>query len=144
MKRKTLFRILAVMTTALIFSNSLKTAEVSSQTSGGIVDVILRILSWFDYYADPESMQNIVRKTAHFLEFSLQGFLLSGCFSRSFRKKSVYVLFLGLLTACTDEYLQLFFEGRGSQIQDVFLDFFGTAWGLVFSGIVDFIRRKML
>lgn len=142
MNRKNIFRILAVFVTVFIFSNSLKTAEVSSQSSGVIVGIIMRILDWFNYHIDPDVLQNIVRKAAHFLEFCLQGICLSGCFSRSFREKAVYVLLFGLLTACTDEFLQLYFEGRGSQIQDVFLDFFGTSGGLVFSGIFEYIRRK--
>lgn len=144
MSKRTVFRILTVFVTAFILSNSLKTAEVSSESSGRIVGMIIRFCDWLGHSIGTDNLQHIVRKTAHFLEFSLQGFLLSGCFSRSFREKAVYVLFLGLLTACTDEYLQLFFAGRGSQIQDVFLDFSGTVGGLVFSGFIEYIRRKLI
>lgn len=144
MNRKTIFRILTIFVTVFILSNSFKTAEVSSESSGRIVGIIIRFCEWIGYNINTDNLQHIVRKTAHFLEFSLQGFLLSGCFSRSFRERVVYVLFFGLLTACTDEFVQLFFDGRGGQIQDVFLDFCGTAWGLVFSGIIEYIRRKRI
>ncbi|MBE7015385.1 MAG: VanZ family protein [Ruminococcaceae bacterium] len=142
MNKKVVFRILTVLATAFIFSNSLKTAESSAQSSGNLVKIFDWFLGLFAYHPDINTLQNIVRKTAHFLEFSLQGFLLCGSFSGKFKEKTVYVLFFGLLTACVDEYLQLFFEGRGSQIQDVFIDFAGTAWGLVFCGAIDYLWRK--
>lgn len=144
MNRKVIFRVLAILATAFIFSNSLKTAELSAQSSGRLVRIFEWFFGLFSYHPDVDTLQNIVRKTAHFLEFSLQGFLVCGSFSVRFRERAVHVLFFGLMTACVDEYLQLFFEGRGSQIQDVFIDFAGTLWGLVFFGITDYIRRKRL
>lgn len=142
MNRKVIFRILTVLATAFIFSNSLKTAELSAQSSGNLVKIFEWFLGLFSYHPDVDTLQNIVRKSAHFLEFSLQGFLLCGSFSGKLKEKAIYVLFFGLMTACIDEYLQLFFEGRGSQIQDVFIDFAGALWGLVFFGIIDYIWRK--
>lgn len=143
MKREWIFRILAVFVTAFIFSNSLKPAAASAEESGMIVAVLSRIFGWLGKSPDFDTMQNIVRKTAHFLEFALQGTLLLGCFRGKIRDVVIYVLFLGLLTGCVDEFLQLFFEGRGSQIQDVFIDFAGTIGGATFGSAVCFLTRRI-
>ena len=142
MSKINIFRILAVLTTLFIFSNSLKTASISSEESGRIVMIVSWILEQFGKIVDPEVLQNIVRKVAHFAEFGLQGFLLFGCFDRKAKDRIVYVLFLGLFTACTDEFLQLFSEGRGSQIQDVFIDFAGTVAGFLFGCILWSVWRR--
>jgi len=143
MKNKIIFRVLTILVTLFIFSNSLKTAQVSSAESGTFVDILRAILGWIGKDADYGTLQNIVRKTAHLAEFALQGCLLLGCFSGRIRDRLIYVLFFGLLTSCTDEFLQLFFEGRGSQIQDVFIDFAGTVVGLWFGSIVTCVKRRI-
>ena len=79
----------------------------------------------------PDIAVVIVRQSAHILEFALQVFLLAGCFSGIFKKRIIYVLFFGLMTACIDEFIQLFPEGRSAMIQDVFFDFTGTVLGLL-------------
>lgn len=142
MKKRNVFRILAVLATLFIFSNSLKPANLSSEDSGRIVAVVSWFLELFGKSADRAVLQNIVRKIAHFAEFGLQGTLLLGCFDKKLWDRVVYVLFFGLLTACTDEFLQLFAEGRGSQIQDVFIDFAGTAAGILFGCAVWYVWRR--
>jgi len=115
--------------TAFIFWNSAQPAVLSSQSSGGIVAVLRRLLANFGIYADFGLTEKIVRKTAHIIEFLVQAMLIAGCFSGKYRKRVVYILFLGLLTACTDEYIQLFADGRAGLISDIFIDFGGTALG---------------
>ena len=144
MKKKTIYRILTILITLFIFSNSLKTAQVSSQESGRFVEILNWLLALFGKSVDSGALQTVVRKTAHILEFTLQGFLLFGCFSGNFRDRLIYVLFFGILTACTDEFLQLFCEGRSGQVQDIFIDFAGTCLGTCFDGAVSYIRRKII
>ena len=83
-----------------------------------------------------------MRKAAHFCEYALEGFLLQlgvRLFSRKLRFLSWPAL-LGLLTALADETIQLFFDGRGSQVTDVWIDFAGVLTGmtaaLVLSGLL--------
>lgn len=77
--------------------------------------------------------EHYIRKLAHFCEFALLGLLLCRSFS-AFGVKNFaatgYILFLGLLTAVIDEYIQSFSPGRGSMVKDVLLDFAGVfcAW----------------
>lgn len=139
MKKKHLFAALAVAMTAFIFRNSARPADISAQTSGGIVDFLLRLLSYIGVYADYDVMQKIVRKTAHIAEFAVHAALIAESFSGKYKKRVVYILFLGLLTACTDEYIQLFSEGRAGLVTDIFIDFGGTAAGTALCGI---FRRR--
>lgn len=135
MKRKIPFIIATVLATLFIFYNSLQSKEVSFETSSFFADIVSKILKFFGTSPDSETIVHFVRKSAHVAEFLLQGILLSCCFSVPFKRRIIYILFFGLLTACADEYIQLFSEGRGSMIQDVFVDFFGTVAATVISGL---------
>ena len=126
--------------TAFIFWNSARPAAESAQSSGRIVAIVTRVLSYFGVYANYDTMQKIVRKAAHIAEFVVQSVLISGSFSGKYRKRIVYILFFGLLTACTDEYIQLFSDGRAGLIGDVFIDFSGTVLGMSACGI--FRKRR--
>ena len=84
-------------------------------------------------FKDRGMATHYVRKFAHFAEFFAQGAALSGAiFSVKYYKNFIYVLLTGLFTACIDEHIQLFFEGRSAQISDVFVDFSGTALSVIF------------
>lgn len=69
---------------------------------------------------------HIVRKLAHFCEYALEGFLLTLClrvYTRHFFVHISWPILGGLLTALTDETIQMFSDGRSSQLTDVWLDF---------------------
>ena len=118
-----------------IFSNSLQIAEVSEGSSGrvlGLMQGVLRRLG-LPGAADRLTM-HIVRKLAHFSEYMLEGFLLMLClrvYTRHFFKHVSWPILGGLLTALTDETIQLFVPGRSGQITDVWIDFSGVLTGLV-------------
>ena len=118
-----------------IFSNSLQIAEVSEGSSGrvlGLMQGILRRLG-LPGAADRLTM-HIVRKLAHFSEYMLEGFLLMLClrvYTRHFFKHVSWPILGGLLTALTDETIQLFVPGRSGQVTDVWIDFSGVLTGLV-------------
>lgn len=130
-----------------ILSNSLKPASVSGPDSQSIVDVINRFFD--NINIDIALTNHILRKTAHFAEFSLLGVILCSTF-RVFTKtpyKNIFtILFIGLSTAVADETVQLFVEGRGSQVSDVLLDFAGvltgTALTLLFFIVIAAHKRK--
>ena len=118
-----------------IFSNSLQIAEVSEGSSGrvfGLMQGVLRRLG-LPGTADRLTM-HIVRKLAHFSEYMLEGFLLMLClrvYTRHFFKHVSWPILGGLLTALTDETIQLFVPGRSGQVTDVWIDFSGVLTGLV-------------
>lgn len=106
---------LIVLTLIFIFSASLKTADQSSVQSE-------LVRSKLSYIFDKIPLD--VRKIAHLAEFALLGtectvFVL-------LNKKSIKdCVFFGLITAFTDETLQLFSQGRGASITDMHIDLCG-------------------
>lgn len=122
--------VLAVLMTAFIFANSMQNAEASSNLSMGL----LRILSFLHI------SEFALRKTAHFTEFSLEGFFLKGTFKK---KTAVFPLFWGLAAALTDETIQIFSLGRASKVSDVWIDFGGIIFGNIAFVIITAVIRKI-
>lgn len=83
---------------------------------------------------------HIVRKLAHFTEYTLEGACLAFLvysFAIIIKKKHFLFAFLGgVLTALCDEGIQLFALGRSAQLSDVCLDSLGVLFGLVLSHII--------
>ena len=139
-----IFLILWILATVFIFTNSMQVAEVSSEKSGKIVFLLEKLCSLLNL----ESTENLtfyVRKGAHMFEFFLQSCMLSGFFilgGKRYTERVIYVLFAGLFTACVDEFIQLFFDGRSGMIQDVFVDFTGVFAGAAVGLILWRFRQK--
>ncbi len=142
MKRRIPFIIATIITTFFIFNNSLQSAEVSAESSGRLVNILADILGLVKVYPKRELLVLFVRKTAHIAEFTLHGILLANCFEMQYKRRIIYILFFGLLTACIDEYIQLFSFGRAGMVQDIFVDFAGTVIGTAIAGISYKFRRK--
>ena len=114
-----------------IFRNSMQTGEVSSARSQAVTALVNGFLGKFGL--GPLS-EHIIRKLAHFSEFMLEGFLLMLClrvYTRRFVRHISWPILGGLLTALTDETIQMFSDGRSSQITDVWLDFSGVLTGIL-------------
>ena len=114
-----------------IFRNSMQTGEVSSARSQAVTTLVNGFLGKFGL--GPLS-EHIIRKLAHFCEYLLEGFLLMLClrvYTRHFFKHVSWPILGGLLTALTDETIQLFVPGRSGQVTDVWIDFSGVLTGLV-------------
>ncbi len=135
MKKRYIFIVLTVLMTAFIFWNSSKPAVESTNDSNIFVGFFCALLSRFGVKAEFGIMEVIVRKSAHITEFVIHAMLLAGCFTGKLKKRIIYILFFGLLTACTDEFIQLFPEGRAGLVADIFIDFGGTAIGTGISGL---------
>lgn len=131
MKKQPFFIIATILATLFIWGNSIMSANYSDIGSDTIVSVIEKVAKVAGGSVCRKETAVLVRKSAHVLEFALQGFLLAGCFLGVFKKRIIYVLFFGLMTACIDEFIQLFSDGRSSMIQDVFFDFSGALLGLL-------------
>lgn len=142
MKKRVIFIIAAIFATLFIFYNSVQPADASNQSSGVFVDAITNAIKEAGHSPRRLYITVAVRKLAHILEFALQSFLITCCFSTPFRNRIIYVLFLGLMTGCVDEYLQLFITGRSSMIQDVFVDLLGTIIGIFAFGFLLRIQKR--
>ena len=158
LRRKTVWVVAAwtvvILWMAFIFSMSAEPAEQSDKTSGGVAEVILRIIvPGFDELPSQEraqmidGIQHFVRKSAHFLGYTLMGVLLCIAFSGhfdDFRITSVSAFAVGASYAASDELHQRFVPGRSGEIRDVLLDSAGVATGILISFLFVLIvkRRK--
>ena len=120
---------------AFIFSNSMAVATVSTDSSGRVLAWMRIILRRLGQPGLAEHLtMHIVRKLAHFCEYTLEGFLLMLCmrvYSRHPLRHITVPMLGGVLTALTDETIQLFSEGRSSQVTDVWLDSAGVLAGIL-------------
>lgn len=118
-----------------IFSNSMAVADVSSVSSGRVLQLLQAVLRRLGMPGLAQRLtMHLVRKMAHFCEYTLEGFLLMLCmrvYSRRPLRHITVPMLAGVLTALTDETIQLFSEGRSSQVTDVWLDSAGVLAGIL-------------
>ena len=136
--------LLVLLTLAFIWGNSLLPRTESQEISRGLLAELCAALEHVGMHLDPQN-DHWLRKLAHFGEFGMLGAEL-GLLLCLNRRQSVqgYVncAFAGLAVAVTDEALQLI-SNRGSQVQDVLLDFAGFLTGLLLCGLLcGIIGRK--
>ena len=141
-KRRIALLIAIILTLAFIWGNSLLNREQSSDESAWMLQLVSPVLELF--VGKGRVTEHLVRKLAHFAEFALLGFELFFWFS-GVREKQKDVLLLamshGLFAALTDETIQLF-SARGSQVQDVWLDFAGATTGALAALLITVLIRK--
>ncbi|MEG1997719.1 MAG: VanZ family protein, partial [Clostridiales bacterium] len=81
-----------------------------------------------------ENFQWLIRKAAHFSEYTL----LAALFMQAFKSPRItrhqqqfYALLSTILYAISDELHQLFIPGRACQIQDILIDSSGAVLGII-------------
>ena len=86
----------------------------------------------------------IIRKLAHYLEYTLLGALLSNAFYQTSGKQKPFIsLICGALYAASDEYHQLFVDGRAGRVFDVFIDCLGVVSGILFFFALSFLINRL-
>ena len=136
----------------MIFWFSAQDGATSGQLSGGITEKVVEVVEPdYDSLPEPEqqtlfdAVQFAVRKSAHFSEYALLGFLLRLlCASYALRRGGLVAWLCGTGYAATDELHQWFVAARSAMWQDVCLDSSGVLAGvLLATGIlVLFAYRK--
>ena len=120
---------------AFIFSNSMAVADVSSVSSGRVLQLLQAVLRRLGMPGLAQRLtMHIVRKMAHFCEYLLEGFLLMLCmrvYSRRPLRHITVPMLAGVLTAMADETIQIYSPGRSSQVTDVWLDSAGVLAGIL-------------
>ncbi len=133
------FTLLCVATLIWIFSNSLRTAEESSEQSAGVVEIVqevARVIAPDSAIAnatgeDYDALHSVIRTVAHFLEFAWLGFLLICCW-RSYTDKKIWAVLpaaLVVIVPVLDEVLQSFTGGRAAEWKDIAVDIAGGVVG---------------
>lgn len=136
------------LTVLFIFSRSLANTEKSQEESDAVKEVVEPILS--PVVGEENVSDKLIRKLAHFTEFSWLGAELSVLlwWWRSRRPQTyLNITFFAVLIALCDETIQIFTD-RGPQIQDVWIDIAGAVFGfaivLSIRGVVCWITRRHL
>ncbi len=117
---------------AIIFTLSACSAEKSDQQSGFLVNIVT---SMFPGVTDIDLTTTIIRKTAHFLEYALLGFLLARAYDKNvkFAKQSPKMIIMAVVTAAlystSDEIHQIFVPGRSCEFRDICIDTIGATLG---------------
>lgn len=124
--------ILTLCVVAFIFMHSLTPATLSAEESGAVTDWLSKLLPF-------QLTDHIVRKLAHFTEYSVLGFVTSFTVYSFFKKPTggIFIkLFFTLFIAVIDETIQLNISGRSGQVTDVLLDFSGAVTGIIISTLL--------
>lgn len=134
---------LSLLIMVFIFSMSAQDAETSSNTSGGLIESVIRFfdkgfaeLSQIEQEEYVGKFQFIVRKLAHFSVYLALGFTLSAGM-QTFVKLRVFVrtlfaFIIGVLYAILDEIHQIFVPGRSCELRDMLIDSSGILIGSLF------------
>lgn len=121
---------------AFIFYNSTENGVQSSARSGSATEFINGFLE--ELGMGPVTEHGI-RKSAHFLEYAMEGcllLLLLWAYGLPLLRHFGWGLLGGVLTALTDESIQLFTSGRAGQVADVWLDTGGVFFGMLATGLL--------
>lgn len=142
-RRKIVTTILLCLCIAFIWHNSLEGAELSGNRSLKLT----RTLN--DWFLDGSHMilaETVVRKLAHFLEYALEGTLVTSviwAYELKIHRYVCQVVLAGVLTALIDETFQLFMEGRAASVGDVWIDMFGFISGVLAGVLWMLVRSKI-
>jgi len=143
-KRQTICVGLLVLNIAFIWGNSLMPAQISSAISGFVRDLLAGL---FEGGGQQEEQMGdgLLRKLAHFMEFTCLGMLSCWYIGMQVRKLFWIPLIPGIAVACIDELIQCFVPGRGPRITDVGIDALGVLLGvmIIYFGSDFLLKRRM-
>ena len=124
--KKNINIILLIIWMLIIFVMSSFNGESSANQSNFIVKIISEIFS----ISNINYLSFIIRKLAHFTEYFILGILVINNFKKINKKIIFGSIIFCMLYAFTDEFHQLFVNGRSGQIIDVLIDSFGSMCGI--------------
>lgn len=124
--RKNICLLLIVGCLGFIWINSFFPADISSGLSG-TAERILRAIFGETF----PITEGVLRKLAHGAEYAAFGMAISAFLFEKLTKKLSLIGFCGLGAAVLDETIQLFSEGRASQVKDIWIDFSGFTAGVI-------------
>ncbi len=147
------FTIIVIAIMAFIFFQSALPADLSSEESGRVVDLIVRLFQGVAPI-DRETLVFIVRKGAHFAEYMILGGFLVPAVKEWMAvdttpvpvvRERITAWLAGTLYAMTDEIHQSFVPGRSCELRDMGIDSCGVLAGvLVVSLVIWFKEHRSL
>lgn len=144
------FLIFAVIWMIIVFIFSSQPADTSQNTSLNltkrIVNVFFNNKSSIEKEQITEKLDPYIRKLAHYTLYAIGGILIANyinTYNIKDKNKIIYSICIGATYACTDEFHQLFVEGRSGQLTDVLIDSLGVATGVCIFLCVITIFKKL-
>lgn len=147
---KIIFGILVFIWMAIVFYFSNQPADTSTNTSGNTIRAIINIFPNIRNLEETEkeeivsNLQPIVRKLAHFSIYTLGGILIYNfinTYDIKNKRKIIYSFVIGGVYAITDEFHQLFIQGRSCEIRDICIDSSGVLLGILI--MISIIKNTM-
>jgi len=143
-KRLRLCSALLIANLIIIWGNSLLPGDVSGAISDAVKAILMPIVElFFPGTGSSGGGGGLLRKVAHFTEFTCLGMCLSWLLAMLGKHRALPLLF-GFLTACVDETIQAFVPGRNPSPVDVAIDTSGVITGMIllFAGYYIYKKRK--
>jgi VanZ family protein len=145
MKRYLPFILILVMVAAIIGSSLIDSpsSNVPSVRIASFIAKVLRLLG--DQDNSVATINIVIRKLAHFMEYLILTLLLTIGFSNAVKKQG-WAFFISAVTAgfvsLVDEAFIQAVSGRNSSLFDIFVDFFGIGAGLVVFAMMLWLNVK--
>lgn len=127
-RRLRLCTCLLICILTFIWGNSLMPGEISGAISDWVKEILANILPIGP--EEDDGSGHLVRKLAHFTEFTALGATLGWLFGM-WNKGKMPAFAYGVLAASIDETIQRFVPDRGPSVWDVCLDSCGVLTGIV-------------
>lgn len=142
-RKKRISWILMIVWMLVIFIMSNQPGEISSKQSN-LVLYIFNLVGINLSKSLGEFATLVVRKVAHFSEYMILLFFVYNVlkFYMDKTKAKVIGLLIVFLYACTDEFHQLFVEGRAGQFKDVLIDTSGGLGGVLITYVFEKINSN--
>lgn len=126
-KRLRLCTALLICNLVFIWGNSLLPGEISGAFSDWVKSILAKL---FSMRLEPHTGRGLLRKLAHFSEFTALGMCLAWLHGM-LQKGKLRPFFWGVLAASVDETIQRFVPDRGPSVKDVCIDAAGVLTGII-------------
>ena len=149
--KKTISIMSLILWMIIIFSFSSADANKSTGTSDKVITTMIEIKDKITDQETPISEKEIivknssfyVRKIAHITEYLILGLLMFNALKQFNILNIYYAIILCVLYSCTDEFHQLFINGRSGSFRDVLIDTIGILLGTYLYKILIIKKKKV-
>lgn len=149
--KKTISIVSLILWMIIIFSFSSADANKSTGTSDKVITTMIEIKDKITDQETPISEKEIivknssfyVRKIAHITEYLILGLLMFNALKQFNILNIYYSIILCVLYSCTDEFHQLFINGRSGSFRDVLIDTIGILLGTYLYKILIIKKKKV-
>ena len=147
--KKIISFIVLILWMIVIFSFSSADVNKSTGTSDKVITTMIEIKDKITNNETPNNEKEIIvknssfyiRKLAHITEYLILGFLMFNLLKQYSVTNIYYAIGLSILYSCTDEFHQLFINGRSGSIRDILIDSIGILIGTYLYKLL-FIKNK--